>query len=315
MAWRAERGFALVVVIVVVLLVTFLASRLIMQVRFESRAAHNLRKRRQARFLAEAGVSLALFRILDRPVDDTLGDPKEPFVPGREYEAVLPEGKIRYYAVSETGKINLNGEDFTLLREYLLFLGLEEERVTVIIDSLLDWEDADDLHRLNGAEKDYYQGLADPYEPRNGPLADPGEFFLVRGTEGLEERIDPAAVFTVYERSGKLNVNSLAPALEDFISGGDEDAGKRLRDLRKAAPLLNTSLLTQAVGADRFVSLMGHLSFSAGSNPYYTLVGYGETAASQGEGRGRRAGVRVLVRRGGTYGYQVLGWEEIGAGP
>jgi general secretion pathway protein K len=298
-----------VVVIVVVLLMTFLASELVMQVRFESRAAHNLRRHRRARFLAEAGTTLALFRILDRPVDDTLGDPDSPFVLGREYEAVLPAGKIRYYAVNESGKIGLNGEDFTLLREYLLFLGLDEDRVTVIIDSLLDWEDADDLHRLNGAEEDYYQGLAEPYAPRNGPMAEPGEFFLVRGTEGLEDVIDPDAVFTVHNRTGKLNVNSLAPGLEDFVSGGDAERRKQLRDLRKATPFLNLSLVTQAVGADRFAVLGSHLTFSTGGNRYYSLVGYGEPAG--GDGKGGGAGVRMLVRVGGPDGYRVLGWEEI----
>ncbi len=315
MAWEGRnRGFALVVVIVVVLLVTFLASRLLMQVRFESRAAHNLRERQRARFLAEAGASLALFRILDRPVDDALGDPESPFILGREYEAVLPAGKIRYYALSETGKIGLNSGDLTLLREYLYFLGLEEDRVGVIIDSLLDWRDADNLHRLNGAEEDYYQGLAEPYEPRNGPLGDPGEFFLVRGTEGLEERIDPGAVFTVHNKTGKLNVNSLAPGLEDFVSGGDMEKKKLLHDMRKAAPFLNTALLTQAMGVDRFAAIRMHLSFSTGGNPYYTLVGYGEPARAGGEGGAARrtgAGVRVLIRRGGPAGYHCLGWEEI----
>jgi len=311
-----NRGFALMVVIVVMLLISFLAAQLLMRVRFESRVAHHLRQQHRARFLAEAGVALSLFRLLDKANDDTLGDRSKPFLLGREYEAVLPAGKIRYYALSETGKIGLNSSNLAPLREYLGYLGLDDDRIAVIVDSLLDWRDADDLHHLNGAEKDYYQGLAEPYAPRNGPLQDPGEFLMLRGTEGLEERFDPGEVFSVHNRSGKINVNSLSPALADFITEGDEEKIKLYRDMRDGRGVLNAPLVTQVLGVDRFATLKSSITYLAGANPYYTLVAYGEPAADEGDegaekSRTTAAGVRVLIRKGGINGYEYISWQEI----
>lgn len=306
-----KRGFALMVVILVILLLSFLASELLIRIRFESRVAFNRQRHEQARFLAEAGVNLALFRVLDKAQDDTLGDPSAPFLYGREYEAVLPAGKIRYYAVSETGKIGLNSANLVPLKLYLAWLGLDDERVSVIVDSLLDWRDADNLHHLNGAEKDYYQGLADPYIPRNGPLMDPGEFLLVRGTEGLGEMIDPGEVFTVHNPSGKINVNSLSPALTRFIAEGDEDKEKLYRDTRKGTGLINDALLAQVLGVDRFNLLRSNITYFAGGNSYYSLVGYGEPAGDEGaKSPARSVGVRLLVKKGGRDGYANISWQE-----
>ncbi len=306
-----NRGFALIVVIVVMLLVTFLASELLMRVRFESQVAFNRRHQQRARFLAEAGINLAIFRLLDKAVDDTLGDPDKPFLYGREYEAVLPAGKIRYYAVSESGKIGLNSSNLAPLKAYLAWMGLDEDRIAVIADSLLDWRDSDNLHHLNGAEKDYYQGLADPYIPRNGPMQDPGEFLLLRGTEGLEEMFDPGAVFSVHNPSGKINVNSLAPGLADFITEGDREKIKMYREIRGGRGVLNGSLMIQVLGGDRFAALESSLTYFAGNNPYFTLTAYGEPAGGKGEGKEQAVGIRVLVYKGGARGYEYRSWQEI----
>ena len=50
-----------------------------------------------------------------------------------------------------------------------------------ISDAILDWLDADDTPRDNGAESDYYASLTPPYAPRNGPIQSIEELLLVRG--------------------------------------------------------------------------------------------------------------------------------------
>jgi DNA uptake protein ComE-like DNA-binding protein len=50
-----------------------------------------------------------------------------------------------------------------------------------IADAIIDWIDADDLPRTNGAEDDYYTGLQPPYHCKNGPLDSLEELLLVRG--------------------------------------------------------------------------------------------------------------------------------------
>ena len=221
---HGNKGFALMIVIMVLMLVSFLASQLVMQVRTELQIASNYQQRTVGRLLAEGGVNLAIFRLVGEPgqeYEELLDGTR--FLHGRSYETVLPGGKIKYYAVNESGKINLNGTSFGLLESFLEFHGLTREEVTVVIDSLQDWRDGNDLYRLNGAEQDYYEGLDQPYTIRNGKLEDPGEFFLIRGTELLRDKFDPYEVFTVNGTVSKVNFNSLSPGMLSFLVAGDEE--------------------------------------------------------------------------------------------
>jgi len=46
-------------------------------------------------------------------------------------------------------------------------------------DAWHDWIDGDELKRINGAEKDYYETLSPPYEPRNSRLETVEELLLI----------------------------------------------------------------------------------------------------------------------------------------
>ena len=235
-------GFALLVVILVMLITSFLASQLIMQVRTDLQIAANIKQRVVGRMLAEGGVNLALFRLIDKPevdFEEKIGGAV--FLRGRTYETVLSTGKMEYYAVSESGKMDLNKKTpIDLLKKFLEYHALTEEEVDVVVDSLLDWRDNDDLHRINGAEKDYYEELEKPYIPRNGQIEDPAEFFLLRGTESLRGKFDPYAVFTVKNGSGKVNINNLSPEMLAFLVDDDE----RNFVQHQAAYLLQCNVLT-----------------------------------------------------------------------
>ena len=138
---RSERGFALVVVILILLLVSVLVANLVMQVRSELQVARNIKDRTAGRFLAEGGVQLAIFRKQDRVVNSE-GTEYERFLEGFSYETMLADkGRIRYYLVSESGKIDLNTVPRQLLELFLVYHGLEIDEVDTVYDSLLDWRD------------------------------------------------------------------------------------------------------------------------------------------------------------------------------
>ncbi len=64
-----------------------------------------------------------------------------------------------------------------------------------IADAILDWIDADDTPRANGAESEFYGSLTPPYAPRNAPPATIEELLLVRGvTPELLFGLDAAAM-------------------------------------------------------------------------------------------------------------------------
>ena len=85
---------------------------------------------------------------------------------------------------NESGKISLNGltdASGIMVNNLLVNLGSPPEEANRIVDSILDWKDEDDLHRLNGAESDYYQSLPHPYKARNADFESLEELLLVKG--------------------------------------------------------------------------------------------------------------------------------------
>jgi general secretion pathway protein K len=271
-------------------------------VRTELRIAANGRDQTISRFLAEAGINLALFRLLEEPPPD-VSEEEEDFRQGQIHEEHLPTGRVRYSAVNESGKINLQVVPRELLELFLLHHGLENQEVEIVSDSLLDWQDPDDLHRLHGAEADFYLNLEEPYHPRNGPIQDPAEFFLVRGTGPLQGRFAPEDVFTVHNPGGRINFNSLTPAMLDFLVAGDQLGKQAYREAQALHAALDEEMAREILGEERFELLRDFLTYESGRwNPYYTVEAIGEALslaeehAGDGELSRERPGVRIKAR-------------------
>ena len=285
-----NRGFALVVVIIVLLLASFLASQLIMQVRTELAVSHNIKTRVSGHFLAEAGLSLGLFRLLDRPIDvPPLGAEEDwdGFYEGFEYKVFLPKGKVTYYVTSEAGKIDLNTSPQPLVELFLQYqLGEEnEEAIATVIDSLLDWKDTDNDHHLNGVENDFYEGLQDPYIARNGKIEDPAEFFLVNGTRPMIGKFSASEVFTVHNPGGKINFNSLTPAMLDFLTGGDKEKAAAYREAKiEFKGQLNAAIAAEILG-EQFEKFQPYLDTGTinSNSQFYMVVGTGYAGVEQDE--------------------------------
>jgi len=321
----ASRGFALVIVIIVVLVASFLASQLILQVRTELAVSHNIKRRVSGHFLAAAGMNIGLFRILDRPLDTpALGAEEDwqDFIQGYPYQVFLPQGKVTYYVTSENGKIDLNKSPQALIELFLQYqLGEDkEEEILTVIDSLLDWRDNDDLHRENGAESEYYGALADPYIARNGKIEDPSEFFLLRGTRAMAGRFSASDVFTVHSTDGRINFNSLTPAMLDFLTGGDKERA----DAYYAAQAefkgqLNQAIASEVLG-DNYAKFQAFLTYGVSNSAFYYVVGTGyagveqnqeDATAVEGEAPRKQPGTvdsMVIKKEGGAF--TCLAWQE-----
>jgi len=157
--------------------------------RTELVAAANFREGAEAYYLAEAGVYRAAAEIVnaDRnvPPDSSLYDAlgEHWHTNASAYEGV-PLGRGHYWVtvIDEESKIPLNGATDPILRRLFPNSGVRDERLlSTIVDSILDWRDADTLHRLNGAEDDYYLSLPVPYKAKNGNFETIDELLLVKG--------------------------------------------------------------------------------------------------------------------------------------
>jgi type II secretory pathway component PulK len=98
-------------------------------------------------------------------------------------------------------------------------LGLEKSARDTILDSVQDWRDPNEEHRLNGAESDdYYLKLPLPYRARNANLESVTELLQIRGlTPALFYGADGnpgLAEFVTVKSQGQVNLNTAsAPVL------------------------------------------------------------------------------------------------------
>ena len=101
---------------------------------------------------------------------------------------------------------------------------LDEDEVAGVVEAVIDWIDEDDEARgFGGAEASYYQGLENPYAPRNGPMEFIEELLLVRGItpelyNGSEEFPGLATLVTPHGRDGKININTADPFVLGALS-------------------------------------------------------------------------------------------------
>ncbi len=130
--------------------------------------------------------------------------------------------------IDEGGKLALNKLDATTLRTIFDNLEIPPDQAEIIADSIIDWTDEDDLHLTNGAESEYYEGLDRPYRAKNAPFDSVEELLLVRGvTRGIfygEDGVPGLAeIFSVFNQSRTLNLNSLSPAVMVALTGMDAE--------------------------------------------------------------------------------------------
>jgi len=198
--------------------------------RLESSMIRSYRDSVLAAHLAEAGVQQALREILGpgtvvaldddgmvsfyRTVDAGAPPIKVSRLP-RE-RVPLGAGEFSYRITDEEARINLNTAPPDRMEKLLVAAGLDKQTRDVVLDSLQDWKDPDDLRRINGAEsEDYYLKLSVPYRARNGALQDAAELLQIRGVTremyaGTPNQPGLADLTTVIGRD-TINMNT-APA-------------------------------------------------------------------------------------------------------
>jgi type II secretory pathway component PulK len=198
----------IVVVTVVILLVALAGYGFLMLMQTEHMAAHARGDQLQAQSVALSGREY-LASILDLPRSERepagMEDPSELYghvlVDGDPDSAVEGEREGRFAILSpsdgefaeqawrfgytnESAKLHLSlllqidARDPGAGRDALMTLPAMDESTA---DAILDWIDADDQQRDQGAESEYYMELDTPRQPRNGVPPTLEELLLVRG--------------------------------------------------------------------------------------------------------------------------------------
>lgn len=320
----SQRGVALLLVLWVLALLSVIAAEFCRTMRTEAAIAFNQKQLTEAYYTALGGFHLGVYQVIHKIVlytppkqdpKDKDEDSEEPARPWR-FNTTLPEvavgqGTARLRIDNEAGRVNLNFASRSMLRVALDGFGLSDEDRDIIADSIQDWRDEDDFHRLNGAENDYYQSLPQPYDCKNADFDTVEELLLVRGMTpeifygGLSQRM------TVYpdrktarESHGwrpdqekdpnvfnfdKLNINAVSPSFLSALPGFGQRAVQAVIDYRREKDILTPSELVVVAGPDAFLATLPYLTYTY--SPYYRLSALGLA----GDGRARQ-GVGAVFR-------------------
>lgn len=226
-----------------ILMVTVLSFSLM--TRAETYGTITYRDRMGSQFLAEAGVERGIAEIIYRSVNDD----KSLNLKGRDiwkmdgtaYSDLVGKGVYKVRLFDETGKISLNGlTDIsgTVLKNLLVNMEVAPEEADTIVDSILDWKDADNLHRLSGAEDDYYQSLPHPYKARNGDFETLEELLLVKGVipnilYGTEANKGMIHLLTLYGNTNLINLNAAPKEVLTALPGMDAARAEQIIQFRE----------------------------------------------------------------------------------
>jgi general secretion pathway protein K len=160
-------------------------------------------------------------------------------------EEIALADDIRVRIKDTNGRISLSNIDRNVLERLIRNSGLADNPA-VPVESLLDWTDADDLSRLNGAEKAYYEGEGRPYLPRNYAVQYVEEIRFIRGfTSELWEKIQPS--LTLLPSSG-LNPNTADDAVLKAVLNIEDDSVRTLREYLSQRVVGSDAILYSLVG-------------------------------------------------------------------
>ncbi len=316
-----ERGVALILVLWIFIFLSAVAFEFSAAMREEAAAALRFDDETQGYYLAVAGFERGLYDFLNQQRNAPLAQ-KEPqkadLFDGRWREQELGDGRFRVRLVDESGRININRVSEETLRRVFTNLGIDDARRDILVDSIMDWRDADDLHRANGAENDYYASLSPAYTAKNGPLDTVEDLLWIRGMTnelffGAPEPADPAAqpsgrialrdIFTVDSPIDRVNLRTAsAEVLHALMGISLEKSRTFVEERRKLSEKTLTDLLP-LLGIGSGDPALQMFIFTHPS--VVAVVAEGRAANSP---MARR--VKGIVRLGGGQGFELLRWSD-----
>jgi len=251
-------GVAIIFVVWVMVILMGIVGEFSHSMRTEINIVRNFKEEEESYQLALAGVEAAKAEILmmSNPAmmykneSDILVFDPEIEIPAREKE--LGRGRFRYVLDDEDGKLDINSAAAEQLRYVFTESGVDTSDADIIVDSILDWRDANDLHMLNGAEEDYYRGLPEPYSCKDGFFDSLEELLLVKGispeilygsggdkdedTDEDDEKVYNGVVqYLTVRKSGMININTAPRLVLEAVLG--IDTANRVLDDRENGPL------------------------------------------------------------------------------
>jgi len=273
-----NKGIALLIVLWVMTILTVMVFSFSVMTRAEGYGTLTFKEGMEKRFLAEAGIERGIMEIIYRSVNrnQTLTlEGKEPWkLDGTAYTVDMGKGGCAVRVIDESGKVSLNGltdSSGIIVKKLLIQQGVSSENADIIVDSILDWKDADDLHRLSGAENDYYGSLPRPYKARNEDFETLEELILVRGITpeilyGTDKTKGIIHLLTAHGKTARINLNAAPKEILAALPGMDAAMVDRIIEFRASSEISAEGVVKEMLGA-AYPLMAPYASFSPGGAP------------------------------------------------
>jgi general secretion pathway protein K len=236
---RDDRGFALIAVLLVLAIISVLGAEFAYATRLEASAVRAYKDGITGAHLAEAAIAQAIRELIGDWTVVAADEEGEltfytrdrvpiPHLPRRQVE--FGPGQFSYRLRDEEALLNVNTAQPGRLEALLDALGVQRAQRDQIVDSIQDWRDPNEEHRLSGAESDdYYLKLPVPYRARNANLESVNELLQIRGVtpelfNGADRRPGLADAVTV-RSVGQININTVSPLVMRALGLSDAEAG------------------------------------------------------------------------------------------
>jgi general secretion pathway protein K len=298
-----------VIVLIVLALLVTIATEFAAAMRVEGTTTLNFRAAVTSAYLAEAGYYRAVVELKPEAIAHYLDQSQLIFrrsavevvrKPLVRQDIALGPGRFSYRITDEESRLNLNQATADQLQRLLEELGVEREARDVIVDSVQDWRDANEEHRLNGAESDYYMSLPVPYKSKNGAFDSVDELRQVRGVTpqiffGTADKPGLGEYLTVDSVGRAINVNTASEVLLRALGY----APAEVEFLTKSRPYLAAS------------AVPGNLRTRGGASLDVKSTTFRIEATGEVPGQGRRT-LRAIAQRQGGGKVSLRSWIWVG---
>ena len=301
---KDERGFALIITLIITALLVALCVEFVDEVFVDTSARANFVAAQQASLLAESGVNGGI-KLLQNNLSLTGGTYSSLLAPWAKPLVIDDEnGHLSVTIEEENSKLNINqifgpnGKPYQVNHDIAVRLFKKLGLSPDLLDALNDWVDDSGVTPLAGAKSPYYNTLKPPYNAKNGPLDTVEELALVKGfTSPLVQQFRPYV--TIYtDMPGQININTapekIIAALDDRMT---DSLTKQVLDYRKTTPFQQASDLARVPGMETIA--LGLLTNITPNGTVYRII----SQATVGE---TTRIIEAVVRINGTYLY----WRE-----
>lgn len=194
---HSQRGIALVIVMVAIIVLGILAAAFAYSMKVESHLAVTANDNQQLIWLGRSGVELARWVLVQEasipgePYDSlnqfwaggsgSMGESNSVLVGIPLTDYPVGNGTVSLKIVDLERYANINTANSQELNQALTIMGVDADDISVVSDSIQDWVQPGDSPRAAGAKSDYYQGLNPPYNCKEAPIDSMSELLLIRG--------------------------------------------------------------------------------------------------------------------------------------